>query len=190
MDSEEKNLILRARQNDTRAFEMLMQRHDRRILQLLYSMLGNLADAQDAFQETFLRAYTGLSGYRFDGEFGGWLSRIAVNQAINRRRQRSRRRLFSLDSSREDGPTGIEMLESAAETGPENRLLQRETREIIRKAVDRLPPKQQAVFTLKHIQGYKISEIAGMLECAEGTVKNYLFRAVRGLRKQLERQDV
>jgi len=190
MDSEEKALILRARQNDARAFEILMQRYDRRILQLLYSMLGNLADAQDAFQETFLRAYTGLPGFRFDGEFGAWLSRIAVNQAINRRRQRSRKRLFSLDSTREDGSGGIERLESAAETGPENRLLQKETQVLIRQAVQQLPPKQQAVFTLKHIHGYKINEIAVMLQCAEGTVKNYLFRAVRSLRKQLKRQEL
>lgn len=185
MEKNEIELIRRAQIGDTEAFDRLVRLHDRKVLQLAYSILGNLQDAQDLYQETFLRAFSKISSYRFDGEFGGWLGRIAVNLSLNRRKQRYRLRWFSLHERETVQPEwGAEEKMIRHET-PENNYLAHELRTQINQSLDALPTQQRAVFALKHLHGYKIAEIAKMLDCAEGTVKNALFRATHSLRKQL-----
>lgn len=185
MEQQETNLIKRAQGGDTRAFDTLVRLHDRRILQIAYSMLNNLQDAQDVYQETFLRAYSKLDTYRYESSFSTWLGRIAINLSINRRKQRKRRQWFSLDE-KTDAQLHVEMETNHREVRTaEATVAKNELYEQIRGSLGVLSEQQRAAFTLKHLHGYKITEISKMMNCAEGTVKNYLFRATQKLKKEL-----
>ncbi|MCA9743771.1 MAG: RNA polymerase sigma factor [Deferribacteres bacterium] len=185
MEQQEINLIERAQGGDTQAFDALVRMHDRRVLQVAYAMLNHLHDAQDVYQETFLRAYSKIATYRFESSFSTWLLKIAVNLSINRRKQRKRRQWFSLE---EKGANVIEHHMSGGGADPsstEKQVASNEFQQHVAASLEALSEQERAVFTLKHFQGYKISEIAKMISCAEGTVKNYLFRATQKLKKQL-----
>jgi len=184
MDAQELQLIQQAQAGDTRAFDQLIRRHDRRILQITYSILGNLQDAQDIYQETFLKAYSNISTFRFESELSTWLSRIAVNLAITYRKRRQLHQFLSLDSGPEKAE-GKRQLETAIENHPENSLLSRELRQKIESSLDHLSPQQRTIFVLKHFHGYKIKEIAELLSCTEGTIKNQLFRAIQKVKQYL-----
>lgn len=175
----------RAQNGELNAFEELVKLHDRSVLNVAYSMTGNADDAQDVYQETFLRAYTGISRFRFESSFRTWVMRIAVNQSINMRKKRRLRSFLSLNvtASEHDEPVVLQIADSedpAAEVVSEEILQQVQT------ALQVLTTKERAVFTLKHFEQYKVKEIAQMLQCAEGTVKNYLFRATQKLQARLK----
>ncbi|MBN1561347.1 sigma-70 family RNA polymerase sigma factor [candidate division KSB1 bacterium] len=185
MDQEnhiEFELVRRAQGGDSKAFEELVMLSDRQVLTLAYHMTGNLADAQDVYQETFLRAFRGLQGFRFQSSFRTWLLRIATNQAINWRAKR-RLRLFSQphESDAEDSSCS----QFVDNSDPSATVHVQEILQHIRAGMDFLSAKERAVFTLRHFEGTKIKEIAAMLGCAEGTVKNLLFRATKKLQKAL-----
>ncbi len=188
MDNQELDLIKRAQQGDTQSFEKLVCLHDRRVLQLAYSMMGNRQDAQDIYQEAFMRAFVKIASFRFESEFGTWLGRIVINLSINRRRQRRMRRLFFGAGNSPTKPAQLDEFENPHPSAnlTDGLVMAKETRYQLEQALNSLPELQRAVFTLKHMHGYKISEISRMLDKAEGTVKNSLFRAVQKLRVQLQ----
>ena len=185
MDYDERKLIELAQQGDVRAFEKLVRKHDRRVLQLAYSMLDNLHDAQDVYQETFLRAFSKLGGYRFESSFATWLCRIAIHLSINIRRTRKRKSWLSIHD-RSDAQLHAEVLDQQrAVNSAEQDVLDGEFFAHLRKNLNKLSPQERAAFSLKHFHGYKISEIADIMSCAEGTIKSYLFRATKKLRRAL-----
>jgi len=187
MDNQELDLIKRAQQGDTQAFEKLVCLHDRRVLQLAYSMMGNRQDAQDIYQEVFMRAFVKIASFRFESEFSTWLCRIVINVSINRRRQRRMRRLFFGAGSSPMQTAQLDEIEDRSPSGnlPDGSVIAKETQQQLERALNTLPDLQHAVFTLKHMHGYKINEISEMLDKAEGTVKNSLFRAAQRLRAEL-----
>ena len=178
-------LVGRAQAGETKAFEELVKLHDRRVLNLAYSMLGNLADAQDVYQDTFLRAWNGISSFRFQSSFSTWLLRIAVNRSLTIRKRKKIRSFLSLHDTAPDSNTGIHF-EIAGNSNPTKELDAEETLQQINAAMESLTIKERAVFSLKHFQDIKIREISSMLGCAEGTVKNLLFRATRKMQKSLK----
>lgn len=184
MAHKEKDLIRQAQNGDEQAFTELLRIHDRRVLQFALSMLGNLQDAQDVYQESFMRAYLKISSFRFESEFATWLNRIVMNTAINRIRQRKLKRFFSIEQKKE-AEENWDIMEEDDKNGPEQLLFSGELMAGITEQLDCLPPQQRSVFIMKHLHGYKISEIAETLQIAPGTIKNQLFRAVRKLRKSL-----
>ena len=186
MENHERDLIHRVQTGDTAAFDDLVRLHDRRILQLAFGMLSNLQDAQDVYQETFMKAFTNISSFRFESEFSTWLNRIALNLSINRCRQRKLRQWFSLEQKQEEQPSWDLQAPETETPAPETNLRSNEIKRAVAKGLQHLPEQQRAVFVLKHIHGYKIAQIAESLSCAEGTVKNHLFRATRKLRKVLK----
>jgi RNA polymerase sigma-70 factor, ECF subfamily len=168
-EENEIQLIKQAQQGDASAFAQLVRRYDRRVLQIAHAILDDLPDSQDVYQETFMAAYRHLPSFRFDSQFSTWLIRIAINQARNRLRRRKLRQFFSLDQQT-----------LTADPATSDQVL---NHQLLHQAVDRLPGKLKTVILLKYFQGYKIKEIAEILHCQEGTVKNYLFRAVQKLRQ-------
>ncbi len=180
MDTTEITLIQRAQAGDRLAFDALMRQHDQRILQVCYGVLGERADACDACQNTFIRAFTNIRKFRFESAFGTWLTRIAINQAINVRKKRRWHQRLSLDTLTTAPAV------AGPQSQPEHDMMNEETAGLIRQSMDRLSDRERAVFVLKHMHGYKLREIADMIDCAEGTVKNYLFRATQKMRKALQ----
>jgi RNA polymerase sigma-70 factor, ECF subfamily len=169
MEEAEIQLVKRAQAGDSAAFTQLVHRYDRKVLQTAQQILNDVPDSQDVYQETFIRAYRHLPSFRYECQFGTWLMRIAINAARTRLRQRRLRQFIALEDQ-----AAVEL-----KSDPDMPL----DSSLVRQHVARLPAKLQIVVTLKYFQGYKIREIAEMMQCQEGTVKNYLFRAVEKLRK-------
>lgn len=172
----------RAQRGDDKAFEELVFLCDRQVLNVAYSMTGSLTDAQDIYQDTFMRAFKAVNGFRFQSSFRTWVLRIAMNQAINWRRKRTLRTFLSLDSNEEH----TQHIDVTNDANPMSSMDSREILDQIRAAMDVLSTKERAIFTLRHFQEIKINEIAHILDCAEGTVKNLLFRATKKMQKALQ----
>jgi RNA polymerase sigma-70 factor (ECF subfamily) len=178
-------LVQRAQNGDHKAFEELVVLHDRQVLNVAYSMTGSLADAQDIYQETFLRAFRAIGSFRFQSSFRTWVLRIAVNQAINWRKKKKLRSFFSLDAHDQNSKDS-QFLQIAGTSDASTSLHSKEILEHIQNGMNRLSNRERAVFTLRHFQEIKIKEIAALLDCAEGTVKNLLFRATQKMQKELQ----
>jgi RNA polymerase sigma-70 factor (ECF subfamily) len=184
MENEERECIYKAQQGNTLAFEKLVKRYDRRVLALVYQLLGNVQDAEDVYQEVFMRVYKNIHRFRFESDFYTWLYRIAVNCAISYRKRRNRHIHASI------GETGQEKTEriwtpSDSKPGPDAEYIHSEIKAKIEANLDQLPLMQRIVFTLRFLQDFKIKEIANIINCSEGTVKNYIFRSTQKMRSYL-----
>lgn len=182
MNHHENELIQAAKGGDNRAFDELVRLYDRRILQVAHGITGNMQDAYDAYQEGVIRAYRKLHTFRSDASFGTWLTRIVINQALNMKKKWHRRNGVSLEEAGETSPALFEDSRAQADEV----LLAHELSSEIRASLDLLSDRERSVFVLKHMHGYRLREIAVMIDCAEGTVKNYLFRATQKLRDALQ----
>jgi len=181
---EEKQLIQKARHGDVKAFESLIAVYDTRIMGLLMQMLGHREDARDAYQEVFMRVWTGIGRFREDADFFTWVYRIAVNTAITLRKKRTRHRHSSLDQMADNEETPAWHPVDTA-PAPDRQLRGKLLGREIEKSLDTLSLQQRAAFILRYYQEFKILEIAEIMGCSDGTVKNYLFRATRKLRRSL-----
>ena len=162
---------------DTKAFDALVERHQRGIYRLCYRYVGNHHDANDLVQETFLKAFRALARFRGDSAFATWLHRIAVNTCLNHRVARKR--------------TTEELSDSVADPdrGHGKALEDADQHKRVRAAVDRLPEKQRKTLLLKVYDEMTHEEVARTLGSSVGTVKANLFHAVANLRKILRRDE-
>ncbi|MBS4034686.1 MAG: sigma-70 family RNA polymerase sigma factor [Ignavibacterium sp.] len=184
MAPEENQLILNAQNGDIRAFEELVYKYDSKVLSLALRYVGDEDDAKDLYQEVFIRAYKGIKNFQFKSEFSTWLFRITTNVCFTFKSRDRRKNNISVSPGDEDeNVQNIELIDNSS--SPEVLASGSELGYIIKNALETLSPKQKMTFVLKHYDGYKIREIAEMMECNEGTVKKYLFDATRNLRKKL-----
>ncbi|HAL57573.1 MAG TPA: RNA polymerase subunit sigma-24 [Bacteroidetes bacterium] len=179
------DLISKAKRGDMGAFEQLVFRYDKQVLSIAARYVQSSEDAKDIYQEVFLRVYRSLPKFQLRSEFSTWLYRVTTNVCLSHRSRRKRHTHASIDreSDEEHGASLSDSLKGDLVTDR-----QAEGSDValhVQQAVESLSPKQRMVFTLKHYQGYKIREIAVMMECTEGAVKKYLFTATRRLRAQL-----
>lgn len=184
----DRELVSRAQRGDIGAFEELVYRHDRKVLSIARSFTRDPDDAKDIYQETFLRVYRALPGFEFGCEFSTWLYRIVVNVCLSHKRSAARGSYTPLEDVPEHSLRDPRLDPAPASLGgsPERAVENGEIRRHIDEAVETLSPREKVVFTLKHFEGYKVGEIAALLECGEGTVKRYLFTAVAKMRKKLK----
>lgn len=161
-----------------------MERHYRRVYRIALAYLRNTEEALDAVQEVFVKAYLSASKWNPDSEVGPWLTRIAVNHAIDRYR-RSKRRL-SNEAPLDDAPTDHDGRLAVSGPSPERVTLGREVGARIGAALAVLPEKQRAVFVLRHYEELSLEDIARSLEISLGTVKSNLHRAIQKLRVELQ----
>lgn len=185
MDRNEELLIKRAQRGNLAAFEELVHQYDARILKVAYDMLNNIEDARDVYQDIFIKVYRAIGKFRFQSEFYTWIFRIAINTCINFRKRRTRNESVSFDQIKNIDGTHWEMMENPTEYDPEKHLLNEELNEKIYQGIEKLSRQQRAVFVLRHYHGYKLKQIAEIMECSEGTVKNYLFRATKKMQIEL-----
>jgi RNA polymerase sigma-70 factor (ECF subfamily) len=187
MESIEKELLLKAKQGDQFAFEQLVYRYDRSVLSIAMRFVNDPDEAKDIYQEVFIRVFKGLKNFEFRSEFSTWIFRITTNVCLTHKAKSKEKMKVSLNNDLDDenNDTGFkEILYDGI--SPEEEISSRNLGEFIDEAVGRLSERQKITFVLKHYEGYKIREIAEMLNCKEGTVKKYLFDAIKNLRKQLE----
>ncbi len=188
MTSEENNLIIAAQKGGKAAFEELICLYDKNVLGIAYSFVGSSEDAKDIYQEVFLRVFKSIKKFEFRSEFSTWLYRITTNVCLTYRTQKKKLAYTSLDEENndEDGEQRSLAETLAGSEKTDDKAIGSEIFEQIENGLEKLSPQQRMVFTLKHYKGYKIKEISSMMNCTEGTVKNYLFFATQRMREHLK----
>jgi RNA polymerase sigma-70 factor (ECF subfamily) len=179
-DDEDVKAVLLCQKGNVDAFEILVERHQKRMLNVAYRMLGDYEEACDVVQEAFLSAYRAIRSFRREAKFSTWLYGIVVNHARNRIKQaqsRSRYETRSIDAPvvLKEGSLQREVPdcgESAVE-----RLEKKEIEARVQECILTLETEYREVLVLRDIQGCSYEEIGGMLNLADGTVKSRLFRA-------------
>ncbi|MEK6650157.1 MAG: sigma-70 family RNA polymerase sigma factor [Bacteroidota bacterium] len=168
-------LVALVQSGDHRAFQHLVQRHQERVRNLLYSIFREHELVADISQEVFIKAFEALPGFRFESSFYTWLYRIAVNKGRDELRRRKLRRFFSLQS-----------LDDGVRADLEARLAERprdlDAPDLVALGLRSLPEHQREVVVLKDLQGFSYEEIAEILDVEVGTVKSRLSRARTALR--------
>ena len=172
--------VLLAGSGDRRAFQTIVDSHKQRMFTVARSVLQDAALAEDALQEAFIKAYRALPEFRGDALLSTWLFRITYLAAIDM--QRKQQRYLRLATEPE---TNVEDLDTRRTDSAEAPLEGEQLQKDIQKAIQQLSPFEQTVFTLRHLQNFKLREIAEVVDRSEGTIKNILFRAIRKLRAQL-----
>jgi len=166
------------------AFDALIQHFHAPVFRLLCQMLGNPADAADTTQEVFLKAFRGIRGFRRGSSLKTWLYRIAIREALNRRRWWHRHQ--SRESSYEDtNLRGAEPPVAADEPSPYDRCAAREAHEAVHRALARLPEVFRSAVVLRDIEDLSYEEVAEVLDVSIGTVKSRILRGRRALRELL-----
>ena len=186
MDKAETEAIRDVLAGNRDAYRVLMDRHFNTVTRIAFRITGNEADAEGAAQEAFLRAYNKLPSFRQDSAFSTWITRIAMNTAINLVERRNRD--LSYQGPRiADEPTPAENTVRVADTqlGPENALLNREAVSMRHAAMAQLTPMERTAFTLRHMEDIPMAEIATALNVTTNSAKQAVFRAVSKLRQSL-----
>ncbi|HEX2867001.1 MAG TPA: sigma-70 family RNA polymerase sigma factor [Ignavibacteriales bacterium] len=186
---QEENLLIKEAQNGSMpAFETLVARYDRQVLAIAQQYRHSREDAKDIYQEVFLRVYRGLKNFEGNSAFSTWLFRITVNVCLSYKERKKRFQYASIDECFDSEGQPEMRLADMIEGGnaADQNLMDDEIKRNVNGALESLPPKQKMAFTLKHLQDMKISEIAKVMNCGEGTVKKYLFTASRKMRDKLK----
>jgi len=187
MELSEKEIIIKAQNGDTIAFEQLVYNYDRAVLSIAMRYVRDEDDAKDIYQEVFIRVFRGLQKFEFRSEFSTWLFRITTNVCITYKSRKKEQIMVSIQEEFDEDQEAYETMDMISKRrSPEEETLDNDLRLLIGNAVDNLSARQRITFVLKHYEGYKIREIAEMLNCKEGTVKKYLFDAVNNLKKKLK----
>ena len=165
----------------------LVARQQRRAVRIAYHYLRDAHDADEAVQDAFIKVFTHITSYREDLPFEVWFTRILVNACLDLRKSRSRRLRWAvpMSATADMPPTDP----ATPEPTPEQRLVSRERAKEITAAVDSLPDRQRTVFTLCHVAEQTTAEVSQALGLSEATVRVHLFRAVRKLRRLLNREE-
>lgn len=167
-------------------FGDLVAHQQRRAVRIAYHYLRDAHDADEAVQDAFVKVFTHIGTYREEYPFEVWFTRILVNGCLDMRKARARRLRWAVPMPITPGATPIEA--TSHEPSAEQRLVSEARAGEIAVAVEQLPERQRLVFTLCHIAEQSTAEISSALGLSEATVRVHLFRAVRKLRKLLERQ--
>lgn len=168
-------LVERVRAGDLGALEALMRRHNRLLYRTARAILRDDAEAEDAVQEAYLRAYRALHAFRGESKFSTWLVRIAANEALMRRRRNAR-------------AAAVVPIDAAAELQAEGKAGDDMLRRLLEKRIDALPDDYRAVFVLRALEELSVEETAVALGIPQATVRTRHFRARSLLRESLARE--
>ena len=180
-------------------YSELVARHQRRASRIAYHYLRDAAEADEAVQDAFIKAYQHLASFREELPFDVWFTRILINGCLDRIKARTRRERWLLPMSGQSGPatadgttTERDVTERVPAGGqsPEQALLGREHRQQIAAALAKLPERQRSVFVLSHVEGRTSREVSALTGLNESTVRVHLFRAIRKLRGMLANDHV
>ena len=184
----EMELIREAQAGSRTAFDTLVRQYEHQVLRLALHLTGSEHDAEDIYQEAFLKAYRYIGNFRFECSFYTWLYRIVTNLCLDHLRRRKSRRedpATVLDSRGDEMDLLSNVSDTRAMANPARELDRKRMGESINEALSKLTPRERMVFELKHYQGLKLRTIGEMLSTTEETAKNTLFRATRKLRAHL-----
>jgi RNA polymerase sigma-70 factor, ECF subfamily len=180
IEQDDTALVLASQAGDQDAFALLVQRHQRRVFNLVYRMLQQYEEANEVTQETFLAAWQGLAGFRRNALFSTWLYRIAYNCALKQMELRKRDNALQVAIQAEQ----IDLVNNDEKVGAQ--LEARDRQKMVREHLLTLPAKYRIVLILRHLQEMTYEEMAEILTLPIGTIKTHLFRARNLLKERLE----
>jgi RNA polymerase sigma-70 factor, ECF subfamily len=183
MDEIDRASVARVRDGESEAFRSLVDRHSRYVYGVAYRMTGSAQDAEDVVQEAFLKAYRQLSRFEARADFRTWLHRITVNCCIDLIRAR-RSKEVGHDMSDLEGETVEPRTPSLA--GPDRLMMSVEIRERVTAGMAQLTTAERLAFTLRHVEGLSIREVADAMGLKTEAAKNSIFRAIRKMRLALQ----
>ncbi len=183
MEASEATAVERARAGDSDAFRLLVERHSRTVFRLAYRVTGNQSDAEDAVQETFLRAYRQMGSFDARASFSTWLCRIGMNCSLDMLRARQRRRQVT---GSEESETEMVATVPSGDPSPERLAFSLQVRTRMAAALGELSAVERAAFMMRHFEGRPVEEIARALGRPNGATRHSVFRAVQKLRRALE----
>lgn len=180
----------RVASGDQDSFRLLMRRHNQALYRTARSILKDDAEAEDAVQEAYLRAYRAMGGFRDEAKLSTWLVRIVINEALARLRKRSRgAEVIRLDNDAQPDTEAAEQnVNQAMPEQPEAGAVRAETRRLLEHRIDALPEAFRTVFVLRALEEMSVEETAVALELPQATVRTRFFRARGLLREALARE--
>jgi len=187
MATTDEELVARSRGGDLDSFNQLVLRWERPIYALAYRVIGREEEARDVAQETFLRAFRALGGFKGQAKFSSWLYRITLNLCRDWMRRERRTPVAQ-------APEGIDIIDLAgageAVESIEDVVSRRQVGRAVERAMALLPEEQRTAIIMKEYHGLTFQEIADLLDCPLSTVKTRLYQGLSVLRKQLEHDGV
>ena len=178
-------LVERAQRGDKRAFELLVEKYQRKLARLVSRLVRDPGEVEDVTQEAFIKAYRALPSFRGDSAFYTWLYRIGVNTAKNHLVSTGRRAPTSteIEAEEAEGYDGGELLRDI--NTPESLLLSKEIGGTVNAAMDALPEELRSAIQLRELEGMSYEEIAKLMDCPIGTVRSRIFRAREAIAERL-----
>ncbi|MCP4078028.1 MAG: RNA polymerase sigma factor RpoE [Gammaproteobacteria bacterium] len=181
LDSE---LVKRVQQGDKAAFDILVQKYQQKVVNLISRFVSDQSECYDVAQETFIKAYRALGKFRGDSQFYTWLYRIAANTAKNHLASRARKSpKYSVDVEDAAYFSGESQLKDNAT--PENLMLTDEIKQTVYAAIERLPEDLKSAISLRELEGLSYEQIADVMDCPVGTVRSRIFRARDAIDREL-----
>ena len=179
-------LVERAQRGDKRAFELLVEKYQRKLARLVSRLVRDPGEAEDVTQEAFIKAYRALPSFRGDSAFYTWLYRIGINTAKNYLVSMGRRAPTSTEVDAEEAE-GFESADQLRDINtPESLLLTKEIATTVNAAIESLPEELRSAIQLREIEGMSYEEIAEMMNCPIGTVRSRIFRAREAIAERLK----
>ena len=177
-------LVKRVQAGDKAAFDMLVQKYQHKVINLVGRFVSDYAECQDIAQDAFVKAYRAINSFRGDSQFYTWLYRIAANTAKNHLASRARKSPgYAVDVEDAEHFEGESRLKEY--DNPENLLLTDEIKATVFRAIDNLPEDLKSAITLREIDDLSYEEIADVMDCPIGTVRSRIFRAREVIDKEL-----
>ena len=178
-------LVARAQQGDKQAFNLLVEKYQRKLTRLLSRFIRDQAEVEDVTQEAFIKAYRALPAFRGDSAFYTWLYRIGINTAKNYLMALGRRAPTSTEVEAEDAE-GFEEGEQLRDINtPESVLLSNEIAETVNSTIEQLPEELRRAIQMREIEGMSYEDIAQAMDCPIGTVRSRIYRAREAIAEQL-----
>jgi RNA polymerase sigma-70 factor (ECF subfamily) len=182
----DRELVRRVKAGDRTGFDRLVRRYESKVYRLAFGILKNSLDAEDALQESFIRAYRAIGSFREESTFSTWLYRITANVCLGKTRGK-KHEFLSIERHDADGGDGLTHDFPSREKTPLEELLSRETERVVQDCIDRLPEKLRTVFLLRDLEGLSREEVAATLRLTPGAVSSRLHRARLKLRARIDR---
>ncbi len=182
----DQDLVTRAREGDTRAFDALILKYGDKLYGLVYHMTSHKEDTHDLLQEIFARAYQSLKSFRGNSSFYTWIYQIAVNLTLNFLKKRKRRSGLSLNELEASAQQDPALIDSTHEANPERQTNLNELQIKLNEAMQKLSEPHRMVVTMFDIQGMSHGEIAKVLKTSEGTIRSRLHYAHLQLQSALQ----
>ena len=178
-------LVLRAQRGDKLAFELLVNKYERKLQRLLSRLVRDPAEVEDVTQEAFIKAYRALPTFRGESAFYTWLYRIGINTAKNYLTAQGREGPATVDIDPEDAESASENELARDSSTPEQEMMSRQVAETVNAAMEGLPEELRSAIMLREIEGMSYEEIAAIMNCPIGTVRSRIFRARETIAEQL-----